>query len=71
MSVTNSTLKFQATNYYLLGKGGYFSVVLVCLSVSGQHSSKNYERIVMKFYGGIRVGKRKKLNFGGDLGLLR
>ena len=43
-------------NYYLLGKGGYVfgSVGLsVCLSVCGQHYSKSYERIEMKFYGGV------------------
>ena len=41
---------------YLLGKGGYVfgSVGLfVCLSVCGQHYSKSYERIGMKFYGGV------------------
>ena len=41
--------------YYLLGKGGYFLVVLVCLSVClsvcGQHYSKSYERTGMKFLG--------------------
>ena len=40
--------------HYLLGKGGYVfgSVGLfVCLSVCGQHYSKRYERIGMKFYG--------------------
>ena len=44
--------------HYLLGKGGYVfgSVGLsVCLSVClcGQHYSKSYERIGMKFYGGV------------------
>ena len=49
---------------YLLGKGGYvcgsvglfvcLSVCLsVCLFVCGQHYSKSYERIGMKFYGGV------------------
>ena len=41
---------------YLLGKGGYVfgSVGLsVCLSVCGQHYSKSYERIGVKFYGGV------------------
>ena len=27
--------------------------LLVCLSVCGQHYSKSYERIGMKFYGGV------------------
>ena len=43
---------------YLLGKGGYVfgSVGLsVCLFVCGQHYSKRYERIEMKFYGGVLV----------------
>ena len=43
-------------HFYLLGKGGYVldSVGLfVCLSVCGQHYSKSYERIGMKFYGGV------------------
>ena len=46
--------------------------LLVCLSVCGQHYSKSYERIGMKFYGGV-LGSTKKngLNFGGDLGILR
>ena len=40
---------------YLLGKGGYVfgSVGLsVCLFVCG-HNLKSYERIEMKFYGGV------------------
>ena len=59
---------------YLLGKGGYVfgSVGLfVCLSVCG-HYSKSYERIEMKFYGGVLGSTTKNwLNFGGDLGILR
>ena len=68
---------------YLLGKGGYIfgsvslsvclSVYLsVCLSVCGQHYSKSYERIGMKFCGGV-LGRTMKnwLNFGGDLGILK
>ena len=42
--------------YYLFGKGGYVfgSVGLsVCLFVCGQHYSKSYEWIGMKFYGGV------------------
>ena len=42
-------------SYYLLGKGCYLfgSVGLfICLSVCG-HYSKSYERIGMKFYGGV------------------
>ena len=45
---------------YLLGKGGYVfgSVGLsVCLSVCGQHYSKAYEWIGVKFYGGILGSK--------------
>ena len=45
-----------------------FSVAFVCLFVCYQHCSKSYERIAMKFYGGVRGGKRNKwLNLGGDL----
>ena len=43
-----------------LGQGGLrslsassFGSLLVCLSVCGQHYSKSYERIGMKFYGGV------------------
>ena len=62
-------------HFYLLGKGGYVfgSIGLsVCLSVYGQHYSKCYERIGMKFYGGV-LGSTMKiwLNFGGDLGIPR
>ena len=46
--------------FYLLGKWGYvfgsvgLSVCLfVCLFVCRQHYSKSYERIGMKFYGGV------------------
>ena len=43
-----------------------------CLSVFGQHYSKSYERIGMKFYGGVLGSTMKNwLNFGGDLGILR
>ena len=43
-----------------------FLVALVC------HYSKNYERIGMKFYGGVLGSTMKNLlNFGGDLGILR
>ena len=63
-------------NEYLLGKGGYVfgSVDLsVCLSVfCGQHYSKCYERIGMKFYGGVLSSTMKYwLHFGGDLRILR
>ena len=44
----------------------------VCLSVCGQHCSKSYERIGMKFYGRVLSSTRKnRLNFGGDLGIVR
>ena len=44
----------------------------VCLSVCGQHYSKSYERIGMKFYGGILGSTMKNwLYFGGDLDILR
>ena len=46
----------------LLGKGGYVfgSVGLsVCLFVCGQHYSKSYERIGMKFYGRVLSSTRK------------
>ena len=49
-----------------------FLVALVCLSVCGQHYSKRYERIGMTFYGGLLGSTMKnRLNFGGDLGILR
>ena len=59
-----------------LAKGGYFLVVLVCLSVRlfvcGQHYLKSYEWIGMQFYGGVLGNTMENwLNFGGDLGLLR
>ena len=51
---------------YLLGKEGYvfgsvgLSVCLfVCLFVCGQHYSKSYERIGMKFYGWVLSSTRK------------
>ena len=61
---------------YLLGKGGYFLVasvcLFVCLFVGGQHYSKSYERIRMKFYGGILGGTVKNwLKFGGVLHITR
>ena len=40
-------------NNYLLGKGGYGFGSVGCLFICGQHSSKSYERIGMKFYGGV------------------
>ena len=46
--------------------------LFVCLSVCGQHYSKSYEHIGMKFYGGVLGSTMKNwLNFGGDLGILR
>ena len=48
---------------YLLGKGGYVFgrvVLSVCLFVCGQHYSNSYERIGMKFYGGLMVYMYKK-----------
>ena len=48
-----------------------FLVALVCLFVC-EHYSKSYQRIGMKFYGGVLGSARKHwLNFGGDLGTLR
>ena len=49
-------LGYRKMYCYLLGKGGYVfgSVGLsVCLFVCGQHYSKSYERIGMKFYAGV------------------
>ena len=44
-----------------------FVCLFVCLSVSNI-TKKSYERIAMKFYGGVWGGKRnKQLNVGGDL----
>ena len=59
-----------------LAKEVMFLVALVCLSVClsvcGQHYSKSYERIGMKFYGEVLGSTMKNwLNFGGDLGILR
>ena len=46
--------------------------LFVCLFVCGQHYSKSYERIGMKFYGRVLSSTRKNwLNFGGDLGIVR
>ena len=46
--------------------------LFVCLFVCGQHYSKSYERIGMKFYGQVLSSTRKNwLNFGGDLGIVR
>ena len=48
-----------------------FSVAFVCLFVSllAILLKKNYQQIVMKFYGGFWGGKRKKwLDFGSDPG---
>ena len=46
--------------------------LFVCLFVCGQHYSKSYERIGMKFYGRVLSSKSKNwLNFGGDLGIVR
>ena len=45
--------------------------LFVCVSVCGQHYSKCYERIGMKFYGDVLGNTiRNWLNFGGDLGIL-
>ena len=42
--------------------------LFVCLSVCGQHYSKSYERIGMKFNGGVLGSTMKNwLQFGGDL----
>ena len=47
---------------YLLGKKEVmFLVALVCLSVSEQHYSKGFERIVMKFHGDVGGSAKKKL----------
>ena len=56
-----------------LAKEVMFLVALVCLfAVCGQHYSKTYERIGMKFYEGVPDSTMKNwLNFGGDLGILR
>ena len=62
-----------------LPKEFMFLVALVCLFVClsvclpvDQHYSQSYERIEMKFYGGVLGSTMKnRLNFGGDLGILR
>ena len=49
-----------------------FVCLSVCLSVYGQHNSKSYEWIGMKFCGGVLGSTMKNwLHFGGDLGILR
>ena len=57
-----------------LAKEVMFLVALVslsvCLSVCGQHYSKSYERIGMKFYGEV-LSRKNWSNFGGDLGIVR
>ena len=46
--------------------------LFVCLFVCGQHYSKSYEPIGMKFYGRVLSSTSKNcLNFGGDLGVVR
>ena len=46
--------------------------LFVCLSVCGQYYSKSYERIGVKFYGGVLGGTMKNgLHFDGDLSILR
>ena len=58
-----------------LAKEVMFLVALelsVCLSVCVQHYSKSYERIGLKFYGGVLGSTMKWLKvIGGDLGILR
>ena len=80
------SMSYYHHHYYLLGKGGYvfgsvglfvclFVCLSVCLSVSlsvDNITQKSYERIGLKFYGGVLGSTMKKLiNFGGDLGILR
>ena len=44
----------------------------VCLSVCGQHYSKSYKLIKVKFSGGVLGSTMKDwLNFGGDMCILR
>ena len=60
MKVINNTATGQYF-YYLLGKEGYvFGSVGLSVSVCGQHYSKSYERIGMKFYGGV-LGSTMKI----------
>ena len=58
-----------------LAKEVMFLVALVCLFVClsvDNITQKTYERIGMKFYGGVLGSTMKNwLNFGGDLGILR
>ena len=74
----DSPLNFCAIIWdnYLLGKRRlcfwwrWFVCLSVCFFVCGQHYSKSYEWILMKFYGEILGGTMKNwLNFGSDLGL--
>ena len=44
----------------------------ICLFVCGQHYSKSFERIGMKFHGRVLSSTRRNcLYFGGDLGIVR
>ena len=68
---SHKQVQWWLAHNYLLGKGGYV-FGSVGLSVCGQHYSKNYQRIGMKFYGGVPGSTMKKwLNVGGNLGILR
>ena len=46
---------YTSCHHYLLDKGDVFGSVglCVCLSVCGQYYSKSYERIGVKFSGGV------------------
>ena len=54
-----------------LAKEVMFLVVFVCLSSCKHHYSQKYEQIAIKSYGRVWDGKRKTLNCGGDLDLIR
>ena len=54
--VSSCAVKVYIHHIYLIGKGGYVfgSISLsICLFVCGQHYSKSYEWIGVKFYGEV------------------
>ena len=52
--------KLRITCITFLANEVMFSIAFVCLSVSILNYKKSYERIVMKSYGEVWGGKRKK-----------
>ena len=58
---------FSINHIVFSNKEIMFLVASVCLFVCYQHYSKNYQWIVMQFYGGVWGGKKNMwLDFGGN-----